>query len=282
MRLALAFGLLLLGFVLGCPESARADSAVASLAARLGEIRDDPTLSSDPAAIEGLAVLAADAPATSVRAEARMVVAEAWLGRLNRTEDAVRMMRLVASDPEADALTARLAEREIVDVLIARGEIQSAVREVSAHESLVDPKFARQVRKLERRVWLRATALGVIGAFASLATLALVRAKRRRTLGPALAVLRGFAPVAVSFAAFVGITGGLLASQFEAGNATPFLFLGAAVAPLALLGRTWGAVGSAHVAARAGRAFACAASTLSTAFVLLDYCNPMYLEGFGL
>jgi hypothetical protein len=279
---ALALGLLLIAGVLGCPTPALADSGDEPLSARLAQVRSDPDLSNDGTVLEDLAARANAAPATPVRAEARMVVAEAWLGRLHRTDDGLEMLRRVADDPAADALIAHLAERDILDALIAKGDISRAAREVRVHESQVDARFAKQVRKLERRVWLRAAALGELILFAALVALALVRAKRRRLLGTAFDAVRGFAPAVVAFSAFVGIGGGLLASQFEAGDSFPFSLLGAAVAPLVVLGRAWSAVGSVSAAARVGRAAVCAASTLAAAFVLLELCSPMYLEGFGL
>jgi hypothetical protein len=282
MRTALTLGLFLQVGVLGLASPALADASGTPLSTRLEQIRNDPQLSNDPAVLEDLAAQASAAPATSVRADARLVVAEAWLGRLHRRADALGMLRQVADDPAADSLTARWAEREVVDTLIAQGHIVGAASEVRAHESLVDARFAQQVRRLERRLWLRAAALGVIVLFGVLATLALVRAQRRGGLDVALDALRTFAPAAFAFAAFVGIVGSTLASQFEKGHAAPFLLLGAAVAPLVLLGRAWSAVGAVHAPARAGRGIVCAASTLAAAFVILECCNPMYLEGFGL
>lgn len=282
MRTALALGLFLLAGVVGLPRSALADLDDPLLSARLEQIRNDPALSDDPVVLEGLAVQASASRATSVRAEARLVVAEAWLARLHRKNDALGMLRLVADDPAADSLTARLAEREILDTLVGAGHILAAASELRAHESQVDARFAKRVRKLERRVWLRTTAVGEIVVFALLVTLALVRAKRRRALAPAFAALRSFAPAAASFAAFVGVVGGLLASQFEAGSAAPFLLLGAAALPLLLLARAWSAVGAAAAPARVGRGIVCAASALAAAFVLLEHWSPVYLEGFGL
>jgi hypothetical protein len=282
MRTALALGLFLLVGVFGVARPALADAGDTPLSTRLEQIRNDPALSNDPAVLDGLAAQASAAPDTLIRADARLVVAEAWLGRLHRKDDALGMLRLVADDPVADSLTARLAEREIVDTLIAQGRIVRAASEVRAHEGQVDPKFATQVRKLERRLWLRVASLGEILLFALLVTVALVRARRRHALRAAFDALRGFAPAAAAFAAFVGFVGGTLASQFERGNAAPFLLLGAAVAPLLLLGRVWSAVGAAGGPARVGRGIVCAASTLAAAFMLLEYCSPMYLEGFGL
>jgi hypothetical protein len=278
----LAFALLVLASGLGPSGLAHADSGDQSLAERLDQVRGDPKLSGDPAVIDDLATRANRAPGTSIRGDARMIVAEAWLGRLRRTDDALKMLRLVADDPAADALTGRLAEREIVDTLIAQGHIETAAREVRAHEDLVDWRFVIQVRRLERRLWLRTASLGVIVLFGLLVGRALLGARRRHDFKPAADALRRFAPGAVGFSAFVGVVGGTLASQFEAGNAEPFLLLGAAMAPLALLARAWSAVGSAAPTARIARALVCTASTFGIAFVLLEVCNPAYLDGFGL
>lgn len=282
MRPAVALWLLLLGGLLSFSKAALADASGEPLSVRLEQIRNDPDLSNDPAVLERLAVQAGAAPGSSIRADARMVVAEAWLGRLHRTNDALALLRLVADDAAADSLTRRLAEREIVDTLVMQGRVQSAALELRAHESDVDARFARQIRRLERRLWLRVGAVAELVLFAALAALALLRAKRRSMLGAALDTLRGFAPTALASSAFVAIVGGTLASQFETGNAAPFLLLGAALAPLVLLGRAWSAVGSGSVLARVGRGTVCAASMLAAAFVLLGCCSPMYLESFGL
>jgi hypothetical protein len=88
--------------------------------------------------------------------------------------------------------------------------------------------------------------------------------------------------VAAIFVAFVAVAGGALASNYEAGNAAPFLLLGAVVLPLVLVARAWSAVGSTRGAARVARALLCAATVLAAAFLLLDAVNPQYLTGFGL
>jgi hypothetical protein len=282
MQKALALGLLLLAGVIGSPTSAAADASEASLADRLAQIRNDPALSSDPAVVESLEGLADAAPATALRAEARMVVAEAWLGRMHRPADALRVLRRVVADPAADSLTSRLAEHEIVDTLIAQDRIQEAADEARAHAEKLDARFVLQVHRLERRRALWTAALAELILFVTLAAFGLVRASRRRILSRALVALRAIAPAVLAFSAFVALVGGALASQFESGNAGPFLALGAVVAPIVLVARAWSAVGSTKAPARIGRGIVCAASAFAAAFVLLDACSPLYLEGFGL
>jgi hypothetical protein len=260
---------------------ARSEGAFLPLA-RLEQVRRDPALASDPAAIDELARDAETFPPGVVRVEARMLVAEAWLGRLRRPKDAIRALRDVADDPKADSLTARLAEREIVEALAAGGQVVEAAAEARDHPRLLDPVFVRQVTQLVRRQWIRRAATGLVASFGVLAAVALARGIRRGALGDVARALGGVLPVAAAFVAFLALAGGVLASRYESGNAWPFLLLGAAVLPLVLLARAWGAVGSARPAARAARAVLCAATVLAAAFALLDVVSPGYLEGFGL
>ncbi|MDP9002481.1 MAG: hypothetical protein M3O46_20515, partial [Myxococcota bacterium] len=199
-----------------------------------------------------------------------------------RPSDAIAELRKVADDPEADPLTASLAERELVDALVASGELREAAAEAHRHSSLLDNRFVRGVDRVMQRRWVRRMAIAVLSAFAGLVVAALLRAQRRRKLGEAARALIVIAPVAVSFVLFVAIVGGALASHYESGNARPFLFLGAVALPLVIAARGWGAVGSPRLAARVGRAVLCGATLLAAAFVLLDVVSPEYLEGFGL
>jgi hypothetical protein len=260
---------------------ARSEGDFAPLAA-LERVRHNPELAADPASIEALAGQAEAFPPGTVRVEARMLVAEAWLGRMHRPDAAIAQLRAVSGDPAADPLTARLAERELVDVLVASGRIDEAAAEARSHATRLDARFVRQVSRLLVRRTLRHAALGVLAGFAVLAGLGVARAARARTLGHAGRELRKLAPVAALFVAFVALGGGALASNYESGNASPFLLLGAAVLPLVLIARAWSAVGSASRAARVARSLLCAASVLAAAFLLLDTVDPQYLAGFGL
>jgi hypothetical protein len=250
--------------------------------ARLERVRGDPDLANDPAAIDALARDLEAFPPGAARVEARMLVAEAWLGRMRRPEAALVELQAVAGDPAADPLTARLAEGELVQALVASGRIVDARTEAHARMGLLDQAFVRSVDRLARRRWLRRGAAVVLAAFAALSAVALARAHRRRSLGEAARALGALAPAAIPFLAFVAIAGAVLASRYESGNAWPFLLLGATSLPLVLVARAWGAVGSARPADRFARAVLCAATVLAAAFVLLDMVNPGYLEGFGL
>jgi hypothetical protein len=260
---------------------ARSEGDFAPLA-RVERVRRDPSAAADPAAIEALARDLESFPPGTVRVEARMLVAEAWLGRMHRPDAAIAQLRRVTDDPKADPLTGRLAERELVDALVATGRLDEAAAEARAHAARLDPRFVRQVQRLIVRRAVRWVARVVLAAFALLALVGLVRAARRGVLGEAARALRALGPVALLFVAFVAVAGGVLASNYESGNASPFLWLGAAVLPLVLLARAWSAVGSQRAAARAARATLCGASVVAAAFVLLDTLDPQYLAGFGL
>jgi hypothetical protein len=248
---------------------------------RLESIRHDPAKADDPATLEALARDADGFPPGMVRVEARMLVADAWLRR-GRTTDAIALLRLVTGETKIAPLTQRLAEKELVDVLVAQGRLDEAIAEVTARPSRFDPRFVKQVKRLLVRRVVSYAATGILVAFGLLTAFAIAGAWRRGALGQAWKATRSLVPTAVVFVAFAAAGGGYLASEYETGNAQPFLLLGAAVLPLVLLARIWSAVGSQATAARVGRSLVCAATVMAAAFMLLDTINPQYLEGFGL
>lgn len=261
--------------------SARAEGDFVPLV-RLERVRRDPAQANDPAAIDALARDAEAFPPGTVRVEAWMLVAEAWVGRMNRHADAVALFRRVVADPKTDPLTARQAAREIVETAIADGRLDAAV--AAAHElsTRLDPAFVTSVERQSRRRAIHAGATGVVAVFVALVAVALALAKRRARADAVTTALRAGATSSLAFAAFVGVAGSVLASQYEAGNAKPFLLFAAAVAPLALGARLWGAAGAQGRAARLARALVSAAATVAAAFLVLERVDPVYLEGFGL
>jgi hypothetical protein len=264
------------------PAAVPEQTPAALAAERLENVRRDPRASSDPAAIAALARDLESFPPGVVRDEARMLVAGAWLERMHRPADAIDELRRVAADPGADPAMQRLAERELVDALLATGQTDEAAAEAGRHEDRLDPSFVKQVRRLLVRRAVRWAAFAVMAAFASLVAVGLWRAGRRRALHRAAREVRKQAPVAVSFVAFLVVSGGVLASNYESGRATPFILLGAGLLPLLFLARAWSAVGSQTAAARAARGLLCGATVVAGAFVLLDLLDSQYLLGFGL
>jgi hypothetical protein len=250
--------------------------------ARLERVRRDPSKSADPQEIDALAADAERFPPGRVRLEARLLVAQAWLGRMHRPAAAIRELDAVATDPAADPVTARFADPphrdEGVDEL-ALGEARALA---DRHRDRLDRAFVTRIDRLARRVWLRAASVAAVLAFLALAGASLLGASRRGGLGAARRPLRALAVPAAVFAFDVGCAGALLARGEEGASGRPFVLFAAAVLPLLLVARAWSAVGSNRQGARAGRAALCAATALATAFLVLDATDPTFLEGFGL
>ena len=248
----------------------------------LERIRRSPALSSNPEAIDRLAQQADGFPPGVVRVEARMLAAEAWLHRMQRPQRAIAELRAVAADPSCDPVTARLAEQELVDALLANATLDDAVAEARANATLLDRRSLTRVLGLVVRRTIRRVAIAVLVVFVGLATTALLRAYLRGDFPYAVHATRRLALLSVFFVAFLGLAGGMLASKYESGNSSPFLLLASVALPLVLVARAWGAVGSPFIVARAARALLCAATVLAAAFLLLEGLDPQYLSGFGL
>ncbi len=245
---------------------------------RLETVRRDPHLSSDPAALAGLAHDAEAFPPGRVKVEARHLVAEAYLHRLDRPDDALALLRLVLADPAADALTARQASREIVTTLLDRGALDEAA-EVAALPR-TDPDLRHEVTvRLRRRALHRG---GVLVLVLFLGAVVAGTVRHRSLARQRLGKLASFGKVALVFSAWIALAGGALASSYESGNATPFLALGAAVLPLLLAARVWSVVAGPSRAAAAGRAALSAAAVLATALLVLEAVDVSYLQDFGL
>jgi hypothetical protein len=249
---------------------------------RLERFRKDPRLADDPAAIDALARDADAFAPGPTRGEARMLVAEAYIGRLNRHADGIAELRKVVADPKADVLAGRLAAREIVETEIADGDDAGARVDAHAMATRLDPKLVRRTEKLRLRKMAHVAAIVDLATTAILVAAAIVLARRRGELGAVVRTLKASWPVALAFAAVVAIAGGALASSYESGNAAPFRAVGVALLPVLLAARAWGAAGSTGRVARASRALVCASATLACAFVVLETIDPTYLDGFGL
>jgi hypothetical protein len=211
-----------------------------------------------------------------------MLVAEAYLGRMRRPADGMRALRAVLDEPRCDPLTRKQAARQLVEAMVARGDIDGARTEAHARADLLDARFVATTDRLVRRRTLRHLALLAAAALVAFSVGSATRAVRKGRGAVVGRAVRKLTPLVVVFAAYIGVVGGLLASSYESGNAKPFLVLGVAVVPVFLLARVWSAAGSATVRARAARAAAAATGAMAMAFLVLDALDPAYLEGFGL
>jgi len=245
---------------------------------RLETVRRDPVKASDPAALLALTEDASHFPPGPVRVEARLLAAEAYRGRVHRPDLQVPLLWLVVRDPRADVIASREAAVEIIDAEVTEGNLDTARAALVELGTKVDAGHAAKVTRLLRRRTANVLAEAVLGAVVVLFGVALAR----RGIAPAIKSAVAVLPLALLFSVFAGAAGGLLASSYETGNATPFLMIVPATLAVILVGRAWSAVGSERAPARALRAVLCSSSLFAIALLLLEKVTPEYLEGFGL
>jgi hypothetical protein len=249
---------------------------------RLESVRRDPRLADDPAAIDGLAGDAEGFPPGHVQVEARMLVAEAYLGRLRRPAPGLAELEKVVSDPHADVVTSRQAARELVETRVNQGDLEGAARRGAELGTMLEPKVLAGVRQAIRRKRAHRAATAVLTLLGGLALASVVRAATRKALAPVAGALWRMIPLAAVYAAYAAVVGGLLASSYESGNAAPFLALGFAILIIACVSRAWSAAGSPRPVARILRALLCASSVVAAGFLILERIDISYLQGFGL
>jgi hypothetical protein len=244
----------------------------------LETVRRSPALSNDATAIDALVREAAGFPPGKVRVEARMLAAEAYLGRLRRRDEGLPLLRLVIDDPKADVLLSRAAASELVHAYVAKQDLASALEITRRYPKLLEPKAERTIVRLMRRRPLRIAAMADLALLAAFALLALARPGRAEVVR----AVRRVAPMALLFTALACFVGGFLASRYEQTSPYPFTAMFPAMFAVALLSRAWSAAGSPSPPARVLRAIASFAGVFAAAFLMLDRMDPIYLQGFGL
>jgi tetratricopeptide (TPR) repeat protein len=160
---------------------------------RLHRFKRDPALLADAEAVAAFARDTEAFPPGIVRAEARTFVGAAWLGTLHRPHDAVRVFRLVVTDPTADAGTLLVGVRGLVDALLADGQLDEAEKQANLHAVQLEPEVVARVRQLLRRRWLIRSSEMALVVVAGLAAIVLAvrrwpgraRAARPLNLAPA-------------------------------------------------------------------------------------------------
>ena len=245
---------------------------------RLETVRRSPALANDPNAIDGLVRDAGTFPPGKVRVEARMLSAEAYLGRLHRRDDGLPLLRLIVEDPNADVLTARAAASELVHAYVAGQDLPSALEIAQRYPKLLEPKAELTIVRLMRRRPLRYAAEADLALLALFALLALAKPGRAEVIR----AVRRIAPMALVFAAVACFCAGYLASRYEQTSPYPFTAMFPVMLAVALLSRAWSAGGSPALPARAVRAVASFAGVFAAAFLMLDRMDAIYLQGFGL
>jgi hypothetical protein len=278
------------------PASARAPKAEARAAVlrahaegdfrpfqELEQVRRSPAASADASIIDLLVEHAEKYPPGLTRVEVWVLAAEAYEHRFGRPADAERLYARVVRDERADPVIAKKAARDLVTMQLAKGDLAAAQATVALAGPRADDKLAKDVARIVRRRQVHLGSIVVLAAVALLAGFGIARALRRAngraTIAAALSKTTG---IAIVYAAYVAISGAVLASSYEAGTSAPFLVLGIVIVPLVLVARAWGAAGTTNAGARAGRAVACAASAMAAAFLVLETINASFLEGMGL
>lgn len=249
---------------------------------RLEELRRDPKMAADPRAIEALERDADSFPKGRVRAEARLLSGTAWLGRLGDPSRAIQPLSAVLHDVDADPLHRRLALSQLVEARRALGDLSGAVADVDAFPELL-PNIRDAIHREARRVWIRRGAIALCASILVIGGAASFRIARSMRLG-ALARLT-LRPLALVFAAWLGLGGAMLARGYDASDPSPFLFLAAAIALTDIAMRAWSAAMHHELAPRIATPFRVTlgiAAVIAAAFLALDASDPAYLESFGL
>ena len=249
--------------------------------AELEAVRRDPRKAADRDTIEALARDLEAFPDGRVRAEARLVVAEAWWHRLGDPARALAALTAAAGDASGDRLTRALALSELWTLRRQRGEIREALADVERQPDL-SPVLTRTVRRAAKREGLRTLALGVLGALGAIgvASLARLAAKARDLRDVPGLVVR---PMAVAFSLYLGSAAAILVRLHGEGDARPFLWFGALVLALGVVARAVPlAVNARASTARAVWAAACVAGVLAAAFLSVEWADASYLESLGL
>jgi len=260
--------------------SARSEGGFAPLA-QLEAVRRNPSKLDDRATIEALEQALATFPRGPVRAEAALVVAEAWWHRLGEPRRAIAPLERAIADEGADRLTRSLALSELVAVHRELDELDEARAVVERFPDLA-PGTRDEVRRLYRRAQLRGWAIAALSILAVIGLGSLARAARR--LGGLRKVQRAVVrPLAVAFSLYLGGAAAILVRLHGDGDPRPFLWLGLGVLAVDVIARTWRlGSGNRRHAARAARALVCAAGVLAVAFLAVERTNAGYLENFGL
>jgi hypothetical protein len=159
--------------------SARSEGEFVPLS-RFLRMQRDPALAADANAVEAFAREVDAFPPGLLRGEARLFVADQWLGPLHKREDGMRELRKVADDAAAGGVSARLAERALVHAWLADGRLDEAAREVETRAPMLDSELVGRVEGLLRRRMLRRGAALALAVCLGLAAIAMLRAHRRR------------------------------------------------------------------------------------------------------
>jgi tetratricopeptide (TPR) repeat protein len=244
----------------------------------LERVRRDETLANTVQGIEGLERAIESFPPGPVRAEARLLVGEAYLNRLARARDAARVLRTLAEDASASQELRSLAAEKLIEARAQLGEERAAVRELAPLR--VDAEVKQSAVVLARRSVLRRSAWSVLALTVVAGAFALLRAVLRGEVAVVLKVWRR--PLPLAQLAMLTVGGGALAKLYDDHEMGPFLMLGVGSLGVYLSATAWNVVGASSPAARIARAALCLVAVLAVSFLAMDTLDPMMLEGINL
>jgi tetratricopeptide (TPR) repeat protein len=238
--------------------------------------------SPERAEIDALAADAEGFPPGRVRAEARLVVAEALWHRFDDKAAAARALDAALADDSADKLTRSLALHELVALERERGDLFAAHRAVERFPDLA-PSLLTEISRLVRRVFLARLSTVIVAVAAAIGLASVVRLLRRDLGDVEGTIRRTIRPSAVAFALYLGGAAAILVHYHGDGDVRPFLWLGLGVLGVSIVAHAW-RLGSRddRAFAKLGRALFCGLAVLAVAFLSLERANAGYLESFGL
>jgi tetratricopeptide (TPR) repeat protein len=244
----------------------------------LERVRRSTALSDDPRALEALDRASQAWPAGSVRAEAWMLVAEAFAGRMQRPRAAADVFLRLAEDDDAPPRLRELAATRLVELRAVLGEPARAEQELS--DVHVPDAVRAEAAVFSRRVRLRRASTTVLALVALAGAAALALAWRRGQLPEVLRRWRR--PMPLVQLAVLTAGGAAMAKAADDHEVSPFAVLGVGALGVYLVAVVFNVVGGAAGGARAARAAVCAMAVLAVAYLAMLKLDPMMLEGIGL
>ncbi len=244
----------------------------------LERVRRSPALSDDPRALEALDRESRAWPDGRVRAEAWMLVGEAYAGRMRRQREAAEVFLRLAGDTGSPAALRELAATRLVEARAALGESTVAERELAG--VAVPDEVRAEATLLARRVRLRRSAIAVLALVAAAGLAAMAMAWRRGQLGEVWRRWRR--PMPLVQLAVLTVGGGAMAKVADEHDVSPFAVLGGGALAVYLVAVALNVVGGAGGGARAARATVTAMAVLAVSYLAMLGLDPMMLEGIGL
>jgi hypothetical protein len=260
--------------------AAHAEGGFAPLA-RLESVRRQPSRSSDPAELASLESEAAAFPPGQVRAEARLLVAEAFGRRLRIPARAVAPALALLEDEAADRALRSQAVPLLVDAYEALGEHGKA-RAAAARYGALAPAAGARLGVIDRRTRLERVAVAALVVLLLCdAAAAAVAARAGRLAAIAARVVR--APTSLVVALVLAAGGATVATAYDATITTrPFWLLGAGVLLCDRSAALWRAAAGDGRLARLASVGLGLLGLASAALLALLWSDPSFIKSFGL